>query len=68
MSQSCTPASNAGACEERLRSSQARDMSRLSQGRSMLLPSGSVASECGLADVHRHVRMLHQFGPRPSQR
>ena len=60
---SCTHASDAGACEERLRSLQARDMSRLSQGSSMLLPSGSVASECGLADVNRHVRMLHQFGP-----
>jgi hypothetical protein len=57
--QSCTPACNAGACEERSRCLQARDMSRLSQGRSMLLLSGSVTSEYGLADVNRHVRMLH---------
>ena len=31
------------------------------EGLSLLL--GSVTSECGLADVNRHVRMLHQFGP-----
>jgi hypothetical protein len=38
-------------------------MSRLSQGRSVLLLSGSVASECGVADVNRHVWVLHQPGP-----